>query len=67
MANKASWVFGTTDMGGYVKCSKCGKKYSTLRFIFADEDTTTCPECGSEMSFDSLDIDLIKQEALNER
>lgn len=67
MANTADWEYKTGDMGGYVACSSCGRKFSAKEFLFADVVTSTCPKCGAEMRFQKLDYEEIELEALHDR
>lgn len=48
----AKWEFGSNDLGTYIKCSKCGKKISSLDVIMADTSINTCPKCNSQMTID---------------
>lgn len=46
---KSKWIYGQTDEGSYVSCSKCNAKISAKRILFADEPYTICPNCKSKM------------------
>ena len=66
MDKVAYWDFHTCDMGAYIQCSHCGRKIGVKKFVMADQDWFSCPECQAKMKLDRLDYDKIVQEASNE-
>lgn len=45
----AEWEFGSNDFGGFIRCSKCNHKISSVDVIFADTSINTCPFCNTEI------------------
>lgn len=62
----AYWEHGSSELGAFVKCSNCGHKLSSKKFLFADIAADVCPWCKFKMDFSKLDDAQLREEALGE-